>query len=1305
VRPLVIGPLTASFTADQKVSGAFRSPPDDVALCAAMTDTWTFRWLTGPDAGGASTLPTGEHVVGGSASASIRCDDPDLEPHHLLVEVGDGVTVQQLAGRVPVRVNGEPVSGAVRLEGSASIEVGASLLLLAAGDLTGPGQTAGEANIVTGASGRVLVRRPRAAPRWEPAPIEPLSDQPGAGETSGGLLPALLALAAAVVLAVLTRQPMFLLFGGIGAVVAIGTWGGQKVGLLRLRRRTARSRINDGVRFQRELAAQRAAFVAHRTAHDSTASTAHHVIEGLTHDLWSRRRQHADAFHVGLGLGPLAWTPEIHDRPGVHRSSGGLTAESVLPDLAVLADLGAGARVAVRGSLARTLAVARAILVQLAANCGPADVRFVVVTHEPARWRWLHRLPHCASAAGSASVVAETELADTVAALDAIGRGHLLVVTDTADLLSARTSPLRRIVNNDPTAAVLVLVDAEAGVPHVCTSLLDVGRNAHARWLADAALTSLPVPVRWAGIGENAAAALTRRLDGLIDPEDPMHATGGIPQSVSLAELLPLADASTIAAAWLAHGTDPPPRAMIGVAADGVVDVDLVRDGPHALIAGTTGSGKSELLRSLVAGLAAGCSPEHLTFVLIDYKGGATFDACADLPHVVGTVTDLDAHLADRALRSLHAELRRREALLRAVGAADLAAYRQSATEPLPRLVVVIDEFATLVAEQPQFLHALVGIAQRGRSLGVHLILATQRPNGVISDDVRANTNLRIALRLQDAMEAVDVVGDAGPAAIARGLPGRAVMRLGPEEVLTFQTAHCTATDGEGATVLRRLVDAVSAAAALVGASTPLAPWLPPLPGSVSVADVELPAGTVGVVDDPDRQRRLPLCWSPNDGHLLLVGSKGSGVTSTLVLLGSVAARQGSHVYAIDGRGDALLDRLGETAACGGVVRVHERERLIRLIGRLGAELTRRAAGTAAGSQPLVLLVDGFDLVRSSLDEFETASEHETLETLMAIGASHGIAVVAAFDRVAAIPSAILARSSRRWVFHLTDALDAAGLGLGGGTVPGVVPGRMFDTASGLEAQLAHGVVPLSSVVAAGRPAPVTALASMIDASALPSGQRTDHRALLPIGLRFDNDEPCSLHVPDGEHVLVLGPARSGRSTALRRMVDAWRGAHPDGWWCVITPRRSVFGAEHRSHSLREVIDEIPTDGAVLIAVDDAELVDDIDGRLAAWAGCRRPDLLIAAAGKPDSLRHSYGHWTAVVRRSRLGLISTSATDLDGDLLAATLPRKLPIHSRPGLMWVVADGALTLVQVAVPSVSRHPGGRETLDWVVAGPGL
>ena len=148
-------------------------------------------------------------------------------------------------------------------------------------------------------------------------------------------------------------------------------------------------------------------------------------------------------------------------------------------------------------------------------------------------------------------------------------------------------------------------------------------------------------------------------------------------------------------------------------------------------------------------------------------------------------------------------------------------------------------------------------------------------------------------------------------------------------------------------------------------------------------------------------------------------------------------------------------------------------------------------------------------------------------------------------------------------------------------------------------------------------------------------------------------------------------------------MVSAWRDAHPDGWWRIVAPRRSVVDEQHRHRSLSEILDDIPPSGHVLIAVDDAEMVDDVGGALAALAASRRHGLMIVATGKPDSLRQSYGHWTGVIRRSRLGIVTSASSDLDGDLLGAMLPRSLPIPARPGLAWLVADGDAVLIQVAI----------------------
>ena len=449
--------------------------------------------------------------------------------------------------------------------------------------------------------------------------------------------------------------------------------------------------------------------------------------------------------------------------------------------------------------------------------------------------------------------------------------------------------------------------------------------------------------------------------------------------------------------------------------------------------------------------------------------------------------------------------------------------------------------------------------------------------------------------------------------------------------------------------------------------------------------------GIVGLVDDPDRQRVEPLRWNRADGNLLLVGAAGSGVTSTLVLLGTVAVADGSgsHLYVIDGRGDQALSILEQSPWCGGVVRLHERERVIRLINRVADELAHRVAARAEARHPIVVLIDGLDAVRSSFDDLETVAESDKLDTILSLGAAHDVTMVCAIDRAATVPSSVLARFAQRWIFHITDPLDAIGLGVAPADVPGSIPGRIFVASTGLEAQLMVGQLPLSSVAGGAPPAIVECLPAVLHSCDLPAVEQCGDDSLLPVGLRFGDGHICNLDVPDGEHVLIIGPPRSGRSTALQRIVRAWMDAYPDGWWCVVAPRRTLLGERHRHRSLAAIVDDIPPSGRVLLAVDDAELVDDIGGAVAALAASRRAGLMVVATGKPDSLRQSYGHWTSVVRRSRLGIVTAASSDLDGDLVGAVLPRRLPIPARPGLVWIVSDGDAALAQVAVDSVPHR----------------
>ena len=306
--------------------------------------------------------------------------------------------------------------------------------------------------------------------------------------------------------------------------------------------------------------------------------------------------------------------------------------------------------------------------------------------------------------------------------------------------------------------------------------------------------------VRPDGVNPGWCTRLARSIAPIRDASDDDDAAG-LPDSARLLDVLRLEPprAEAIAARWNAGGRST--LAMIGESYDGPFGIDIRKDGPHGLIAGTTGAGKSELLQSLVASLAVANRPDEMTFVLVDYKGGSAFSECVRLPHTVGMVTDLDPHLVERALVSLSAELTRREHILAAAGAKDIEDYQllldrgrpgrgARPPEPMPRLLIVIDEFASMARDLPDFVKGLVNIAQRGRSLGIHLILATQRPSGVVSQDIRANTNLRIALRVTDTAESADVIEAPEAAFISKSTPGRAYVRLGHASLVPFQAGR-----------------------------------------------------------------------------------------------------------------------------------------------------------------------------------------------------------------------------------------------------------------------------------------------------------------------------------------------------------------------------------------------------------------------------------------------------------------------------------------------------------------------------------
>ncbi|MGW0824221.1 FtsK/SpoIIIE domain-containing protein [Streptomyces sp. NPDC002845] len=471
-----------------------------------------------------------------------------------------------------------------------------------------------------------------------------------------------------------------------------------------------------------------------------------------------------------------------------------------------------------------------------------------------------------------------------------------------------------------------------------------------------------------------------------------------LPTSSRLLDVLqlepPTSDA--LAARWRMGGQST--LAVIGESYDGPFGIDMRKDGPHGLIAGTTGAGKSELLQTIVASLAVANTPENMTFVLVDYKGGAAFKDCVHLPHTVGMVTDLDAHLVERALESLGAELHRREHILAAADAKDIEDYqdlvrRDPSHKPLPRLLIVIDEFASMVRDLPNFVTGLVNIAQRGRSLGIHLLLATQRPSGVVSPEIRANTNLRIALRVTDGGESSDVIDSPEAGQISKSTPGRAYVRLGHASLVPFQSGRVggrrpgaadprvlapwvgalgwedlgraaltkpklEAREEEEITDLKVLVDAVREANTALGIPAQHSPWLPALTETLLLDEIPAPQPTAtaapgalppapyGIEDLPSDQARRPVVVDFSTfGHLMIGGAPRSGRSQILRTIAGSLARTHScadvHLYAID-CGNGALNALTRLPHCGAVVGRNQTERVVRLINRLKGELSRR---------------------------------------------------------------------------------------------------------------------------------------------------------------------------------------------------------------------------------------------------------------------------------------------------------------------------------------------------------------------------
>ncbi|WP_305783105.1 FtsK/SpoIIIE domain-containing protein [Symbioplanes lichenis] len=1087
------------------------------------------RVVRGPAAGTFVRLGAGSGDLGSDRGCWVPVADPGLPPFAaaISVDVRARCSVEPEHG-TPLTLDGEEVTGRTEWQPGQLLHIGGSVLELA--EYTRP-----DAALEPSADGTGLdynrpprIRSPRHQTRFRlPAPPKepPRNPLPW--------LVALLPLVGAVALVFLTGNKTLLLLALLSPLSILGNYVMQRRNGKRSYADLRKEYTEHKARIEADARAALEVEKAERRTNAPDPALIAVIATGPRRRLWERRRRDEDHLLLRVGSGDLPAEVALEDpEQDEHRR----TVHWTIPDVPVTLPLREHGVIGFAGPGDTARALGRWAVVQAAVLHSPTDVQVTVLTDPAGKqsWDWLRWLPHARSnnPAGPAVLIGldadsvgrrVAALLEMIDARQAVRKEtgsagfrepDMLVVLDGSRRLRSLPGVVQLLREGPAVGVYAICLDAdERLLPAECqaVAVAEGGALRISRTGADelTGITPDALPAEW-------AAWIARSLAPVRDVSDDEE-DAALPGSSRLLDVLSLdpPDPQAIVSRWAIRGATT--AAVVGESFDGAFEIDLRRDGPHGLIAGTTGSGKSELLQTIVASLAVANRPDAMTFVLVDYKGGSAFGDCVRLPHTVGMVTDLDEHLVARALESLSAELRRREHILAGAGAKDIEDYtrvagRQPGAVVLPRLLIVIDEFASMARELPDFVTGLVNIAQRGRSLGIHLLLATQRPSGVVSPEIRANTNLRIALRVTDAAESQDVLNAPDAARIAKSTPGRAYVRLGHASLVPFQAGRvggrrpgsAGVTDAappdlrildwsdlarpietvraarqqtqDEITDLQVLVEALRDAASLAGVAEQHSPWLPALPSSVVLSDLAPGLVPFGLEDLPSQQEQRTATLALDQfGHLIAAGAPRTGRSQLLrTIAGSLARVHSSadvHLYGLDCGNGALLP-LNGLPHTGAVVTRTEVDRAVRMITRIGEEIRRRqsilaASGFAdvteqrAAAAPegrlshIFLLLDRWEGFLSTLGELDAGTLTDQIFTFLREGASVGVHVVITGDR-SVLSGRIATLTEDKLAFRLADRSDMAMIGLHPRNLPEeIAPGRAFRAETGVEVQVA----------------------------------------------------------------------------------------------------------------------------------------------------------------------------------------------------------------------------------------------------------
>ena len=1181
-----------------------------------------------------------------------------------------------------------------------------------------------------------LAARPSETPGLQP-PKAPAEREPSPIPWPSFLMPMILGIAAAAFFG----RPEMLLFIALGPVGG----GAQMLHNRRQDRRRSTSEARDHARAVADFERERAAWArtAGHALRDATPdpTRVEDIVSGPGPRLWERRPADDDFLSLRIGS-----SSRFLDDDEVHWIANA-------PETLGLHECGV---VGVAGKRSRRLAVARWMVAQLCALHAPEDLQVAAIGPERSvgSWEWLRWLPH----AGSTPEAPATQVGFTPE-----DRGRLLTwLLEAVD--QRRENPRRQTL-----PVLVVLLDGadqlrdEAGVARVLADGPAVGVYTIA---LDETLERLPEEARAAVACEQGddrvidmtskrasravlldevtsgwAEDVARRLAPLQmgDPADVL------PQRCRLLDDLGAVDQSeTLVERW-AESPGPSTLATLGRSATAPFAIDLRGDGPHALVAGTTGAGKTGLLLALLTSLAVQTPPDALNFVLMDWKGGADFADCRRLPHTRAVVTNLDRATSERAVLSIGAEVARRQSILNdlasagTISSANVSMLWQSDPElarqhGLPILVVVVDEFNRFIEEVPELVTELLAVTQQGRSLGIHLVLAMQQvPQSSTMTKLLANISLRIVLRTAPGESRVILSNDDADE-IPKSATGRGLVRVGePPRIAAFQTGFLQgrpgATGGQPAAAVRAwgapgpaLVDehrldetdlsatthAIIKAAS--GITLPPSPLQPPLPEQMPLTDLaHYPRPTWGVIDQPDAtrldERLLPLEFDPDEpGNVGIIASSSYGRTTALASLALSLARRltpdALHVHAIDVTNSGLRDL--DFLPHAGTIAVRDVDRTYRLVDHLSAELDTRLARPSESRPLQLLLVDTWEAMLEQYDAHSDAVQQ--ILALAREGPRVGMVLATAGEaRLLNPPLASLL--GQRLVLTLLDTTQYALAGMRAPDRPAPPGrGRLVSTTSG-EVQVA---LPDGGSEAAARdvaehwsehdrttpPVRLRSLPALLDCADLPTvpGDGPLHvrfalggQEVGPIGVDFSAEGPA---------VPVVGPRGSGRTTLLWAAAQA--ASRQGTPFLVVAPMAgTVLGETTDLPHCLGVFDGRDDDaliaaleatsGPLLLLVDDAPRL----------VGTRADDVLRAfvtarglgqvgalVATDPDGAEGARSGVLAETRRAGSGIIFWPSNLTARHVGLSGLPEHLLGRQSPGRAVVSRAGRPVAIQVA-----------------------